>query len=172
VILAEDNSTEQTHTAPSLERNSSLQPLESQSSDCGGIIQEEEWEMVDATDAANNTIAPPTTDAMDTDVSATPVAVEEAETASSENSTSREDETPSCQSLHCIIPIEGSMSDLNTNSRNSSYSSTSRSTLSSYNVAQLRQLAYQLNVSLSGCLEKEEMINRIATAASTRRNGT
>ncbi len=172
VILAEDNSTEQTHTAPSLERNSSLQPLESQSSDCGGIIQEEEWEMVDATDAANNTIAPPTTDAMDTDVSATPVAVEEAETASSENSTSREDETPSCQSLHCIIPIEGSTSDLNMNSRNSSYSSTSCSTLSSYNVAQLRQLTYQLNVSLSGCLEKEEMINRIATAAWTRQNGT
>jgi hypothetical protein len=146
--------------------------LESQSSDCGEIIQEEEWEMVDVTDAANNTNAPPTTDAMDTDASATPVAVEEPETASSENSTSREDETPSCQSLHCIIPIEGSTSDLNMNSRNSSYSSTSCSTLSSYNVAQLRQLTYQLNVSLSGCLEKEEMINRIATAAWTRQNGT
>jgi hypothetical protein len=36
--------------------------------------------MVDATDAANNTIAPPTIDVMDTDASATPVAVEEPET--------------------------------------------------------------------------------------------
>jgi hypothetical protein len=36
--------------------------------------------MVDATDAANDTIAPPTIDAMVTDAPATPVAVEEPET--------------------------------------------------------------------------------------------
>jgi hypothetical protein len=178
VIVPEDNVTEQTDTTQPQELKSSLQPSESQASDCSQssycdrIAQEEEWEMVDATDSATNATAPATSDVMDIDRLATPVAVEEPKLAISENGALREDGISSCQSLHSVMPTEANTPDLNTNNRNSAYSSTSRSNLSSYNIAQLRQLAYQLNVSLSGCLEKEEMMNRIATAASTRRNET
>jgi hypothetical protein len=168
-IIPEDNITEEARAASAQERNSSLQRKESRSSGSGGIIQEDEWEMVDATDEALST----------------PMAVEESENISTDSSVPTEEETTAMetnvqtelqdlpqQDLGTAVGTEGiENATPNTISRSSSYSSTtSRSNLSSYNISQLRQLAYQLNVSLSGCLEKEEMIDRIATAAATRRN--
>lgn len=158
-----------------------LQPVYPQQTHVEESEREDEWELVDATDSS--AFAAPTTE-----ISDQPVFISESVDANVQGDVVSLDQTvleASVNTEHTLpgvhnepqrnVQADIAMEDMENVSRDrhTSYaSSSSDSTLSSYSISQLRQLAYQLNVSLSGCLERSEMVDRIASAAATRQSET
>jgi len=71
---------------------------------------------------------------------------------------------PSHESTMPVARASGSNTQTSSNLHNSS----SYSNLAALPISQLKQIAYELHVNINDCLEKREMIERIATAASNR----